>query len=592
MPDLFFRGFNRLDWLYSLMLQSSFDWDSDALTEQVAAQLGFVSLARHDLGPALPPVGVVVTSDYVFVLCGSTHNVYQWLGNVLGSAGGPAPFVTGGVSLYFYGVALAHYLAVRSEVLAAVPGRRLVIAGFSLGAASATILKEIFLGNHGLASAVFASSSPRVGLTDFAASYPADNFNRFQYRLDPVPGVPPTIWAGRGIHSGWTPFPPLVTYAHVQPGWTLDTPNVVNSGDDIPSFTSIVLDFNLGTYRQYHDQGLYAKILRGGLPNTLTDGQDGYATASQLDDLAAQVFGWTVWPWSTGNFFGGSSVADLVQMSVYIRDLNGLKGYQEIYYFNTNDPAAIFAAVGSPSFQSQLSARTAFMSGSCEIYALRCSAVSPAPKQSLLQKFNPTYPGQISAAETEMDNCMTFFLYSATRAFKRQIHYGAIPSTYISNDKLTPTGTTAIGLVDAWIAKVRSFGTLCIKAPTYSATVPFGTITKALTTDLVKLNLNAPVTVAPNQKVNISQIRSFPLLRGDWLAVGTGGIASNQLEILGTQKFSPQTATAGVLRVVDPASSGGFAAITSQVFNSASIRERGRPAFLGRGRRSALLHHR
>ena len=592
MADLFFRGFNRLDWLYALALQTSFDWDSDSLTVDVARQLGYVSLSRHTFGAIAPPVGVVVTTDYVFVLSGSTHNVYQWLGNVLGSAGGPAPLVQGGVSLYFYSVALAHYLAVRSEVLAALPGRRLVMVGFSLGGAAVTIMKEIFLLQDHVSSAVFVPACPRVGLSDFVASYPNDNFNRFQYRLDPVPGVPPTIWAGRGIHNAWIPIPPLVNYAHVQPGYTLDTPNVINAGDDIPSAASVIVNFNLGTYRQYHDQGLYAEIIRGGLPNALEDGMDGFATASQLDDLFAQVFSWVSWPWSQFPIGGSALMANFVQVSIYIRDVNGLKGYQEIYYYASADPAAIFAAIGSPSFLANLATRAAFLSSSCEIYAVRASAVSPLPKQSLLQKLNPTCPGAVSSAEEELDNCLTFFHYNFNRAYRRQIHYRGIPSSYISGDKITGVGTTAIAMIDAWFALMRSFGTLCIKQPTYSSTTPFGTITKAALGDLVTLNLNAPITVAAGNPVNISKIRSFPLLRGNWLAQGTGGIPSNQIAILGTERFAPITATSGVLRVVDMTGAGPAASAVAQVFNGASKRDSGRPAFLARGRRPALLHHR
>lgn len=592
VADQFYRGMNRLDWLYALMLESAFDFSGDELTQEVANQIGFVSLSRHDLGDLIPPCGVLVTTDFVIVLCGATQSVYHWLGNVLGSAAVETGMAHGRLSLYFSTVAQAHYSAVHAEVIAWLSGRRLVLIGFSLGAASATILKDTFKRQDSIDSAVVAGASPRCGLQDFVTGFPTDNFSRFQFNLDPVPGLPPTIWAGLGVHNGWNPIAPFVVYQHIQPGYTLYFPDKIQAGDDIPSLSWIASSFDLDKYANYHDPSLYAQIIRSGLPYPLQDGQEGYAKASDLDRLASSVFSWVNWPWFPWQPKGGPTMASLVQVAVYIRDTNGIKGYQEIYYYNSNDPQAIFQAFFLPSFNASLAPRAKFLSRSCEIYAFRASAVSPSPKQSLLQKFDVPIPGGVSAEEEELDNCLTFFLYNGTRSFKRQIHYGGISSAWINSDKLTPAGMANIPNIDAWFAALRGKGTLCIKAPTYETTTAFSGIQKTAVGDNAILELDSAITVAGGRIGNISKIRSFPLLRGDWLLADTGGIASNRVEVLHTEKLAPPPNTPGLLRVIDPASSGSFATLVAQVFNGASIRKRGRAPFSPRGRRSKVLSHR
>lgn len=287
--------------------------------------------------------------------------------------------------------------------------------------------------------------------------------------------------------------------------------------------------------------------------------------------------------------------SNAVQVAINIVDGIGQKGYWEIYYFSATDPSPIFNALVSGGASGVLSSRLAFLSGSCYINAVRVSAVAPSAKQSLLKKFAPQYQGGQGGANStveEMDNCLTYFLYNSTRTGRRQVHFRGIPRTWIVGDQRTPAGLAAEPLIFAWLSALQGLGTLIIRNTDYSAQSTFGSITQAALGSNISLVLDTPLNVSANALVNITKCRNFPLLRGNWLTAGTGGISSTSLPILATGRFSVPPATGGLVRVVDPTAATGYWIITVADFNGASVRKTGRQPFLPRGRRSAVLHHR
>lgn len=288
--------------------------------------------------------------------------------------------------------------------------------------------------------------------------------------------------------------------------------------------------------------------------------------------------------------------SNLVQLAIQIVSQSAPKGYWEIYYFNATDPAPLFNAVVAGGASGVLADRLAFLAGNCAIAAVRVSAVAPSAKQSNLKKFQPQLSGAqggTGSSDEELDNCLTFFLYSSDRKGRRQIHFRGIPRNWITGDLRTPAGLTAEPLFFTWLATLRGLGTLVIKNANYSAQSTFGSITQAALGANVSLNLDTALNVPANSLVNISKVRGFPLLRGNWLTAGTGGISAAALPILATKQFAVPTTTGGLVRIYDlTTGSGGYYIVSVMDFNGASVRKTGRISFLPRGRRSAQVRHR
>jgi len=586
----FFRGENRADYLYSLLLQTACDWHAPQVIHQVARQWGTPVVKRYeDFTQARPPVTVIVTGPYVFVVSSSTQQPQQWVGNVLGAKANARPYISGTVHSYFAAVAEEQYDAYISYLRTVVSGRRVVFLGFSLGAAAVTLQKQMLLAQEGIASACIVFGSPRVGNPTFVAGYPADNFHRFQFHSDPVPGVPPDAWSFLGQHVGWTPFGQLTTYEHVQPGQTLYQPNEIRNGDQIPPLDDIILGFDGPLIRSFHSQQLYARIVRGGLPDMMQDGFQDFPLASQLDPLSSIVF-WSSNTWTWNNKKTATKEPDaMIGFSIYFKYPESDMGFQEVGFISGTDPKAVYDSFLPGPSSPVLAKRAAFMSSACEIFAFRTWQVD-LTKVSWLKKFTTPLKGTQSPVMAGTDDCLTHFAYSATRADGRQLHFRGLPKTWIDGASLTGVGRGNLPLVDAWLAQLKALG-LVVGTAYGPVKTPVVGIVKAAITDRVTLTMSAPMTLAGNTIVTLTGFRSFPLLNGTWLTPGTGGVSSTSLVINATERLAPLPSTTGNVIVRDIAGSTG-ATVDHFEFNGVSEKKTGKISFQRRGRQSVRFRHR
>lgn len=592
MSGLFFRGEDRTDILFCLMLQTACDWKSNSEIADVAGILGFERLTRYSIPlNAGPPVTVVFTTDYVFVVSSSTHGLLQWVGNVLGSAAVSAPPSAGTVSAYFGAVASAHYQGIRSDVLSGIGSRRLVFIGFSLGGASVTILKDMFYRGDGISSACFAFGSPRAGTTSFAAGYPVADYVGVVAVNDPVPSVPPTTWAGLGGHNAWTPFPPFVTYTQIDPGFTLFLDGNLAAGyfeEDVPQ---VVQDFADGSVLTFHNQNLYARLIRTLLPDNLTDGYDGYGRAGSIDDIARTVFDPWQPPWSWGStlkpFIGVSNM--VCQASFYIRDKSTPPlGFQEIYYFASDDAAGLYdSGINGP--YAWVGLRATFLSKSCEIYGFRVSHVG-SPKKSYLKRYEAPIQGQTGVTAT-IEDCINFTGFSAGNASKRMFHFRGIDANWLKGDTVSGIGQTKLPLIadagGSFVARLKISGLAILSG--------FGTSpTLYNITAAAKATQDAPITITTNSTfvfgtgllIEIRGCREAPLLNGRWKIIGAP--AAGQIILSGSARYAAPPVIGGNVKVLGIFTSG----LATESFAGVGSKKTGRPSFLQRGRRSAQLRHR
>lgn len=591
MPDTpFFRGVNRMDWLYAVLLQNACDWCEQSKQQAIADQFGLsLSYEYPDPTEYLPTVRVFVTSSFVFVVSNSTQSVPQWIGNILGSSYNTDPLLTGACARYFLDVAKKQYQKYRQVVLDNLSGRKLVLIGFSLGAASVTIQKAIWKQTDGIDSACVAFGCPRPGSPEFANAFPVTDYNRFQVINDPVPSVPPPLWSSIGNHEGWFPTSDLVPYQQVSTGSTLYNPSEIRPGDQLQPTADVILAFDLGTFRNFHNQGLYARILRTGLPFTLEDGYQGYPQASTLDGLASQtLYTATPWIWAP-NGEKSTEVSHMLQFNIFIRNRYEPLGMNEVYYFAGSDPSALMDQFAPESPASIMGKRLAFLSKGAEIYALRASYVG-TPRKSRLFKYRTPQVGMVNSFMTEINEAIVYYAYNSDRSCKRTFHFRGLGATWISTDELTPTGNSGLALIDAWLAQLKTLG-LRINKP--------GQATNGKITGFVKAALGAQVTmtteiannIPAGSLINITGIRSYPLINGNWLTPGTGGLSSQSIPLQATEKLEPPTSTTGTWKRLQYGITDGET-VESFAFNGVSKRDTGRPSFLRRGRRSARFKHR
>jgi len=594
----FLRGQNRLDWLFATVLQSACDFGGPDQAEEVVSALetGTASSVTDPNG-VFPPVTVISTASYLFVVASSTRSALQWVGNVLGSAATSVPPAPGTVSAWFGAYALTAYQGVL-PYLAESAGKTIVLIGFSLGAAAVTILKAMIKDDFGSDSACVAIASPRPGTPSFKDGFPADNFSSFVVVNDIVPSTPPETWAGTGLHNDWTPFPPFVSYVHVSDGNTVTLDGQINPGTYTVPASELVLGFDLGTWSKFHDPYLYARVLRTkDLPGTLPDNFMGYPKASTLDGLAriALRASDAEWPWPLPSEPATPKGTGMpTQATIYIRNIAAPDlGPREIYYFMGDDPVALLASFTS-SPNNLLAYRANFLSKSCEIYAVRCNFVG-SPRKSILKKLNPTIKGVTGVTE-DIEASVVYFGWSGAFDVKRQFHFRGIDSNWITADKLTTAANTT--LIESggdftttgtlgFLNRMKAAGlAMHFQTVTIPNGHPVASIAKTGQDGLLVLTLGDTYSVPPNTRIQLSGFRGAPLLNGIWLSSGpaTPGV----ITLAGSGKFSAPAGTTGVIR---PAP-GNFAAVQSFSLNGVGSKKTGRQSFLQRGRRSVLVRRR
>lgn len=598
MADVpFFRGENRMDWLYAVMVQSAVDYNDTATIQTVANILAPSTVHLISFSNGLTPrCAVIVQDERVLLVSASTKGFSQWLANVLGSVVINVPPARGLVSAYFGAVASAQLQAALPIVLPLLSSRRLILIGFSLGGASATILKDMFLQDGGISSACVVFGNPRAGTDSFATGYDTSNYAAFGVINDPVPSVAPVLWSSLGVFNGIVPFPPFCTYQHVTPGNTLGLDGSITPGYTTFPLSEVLISTGDGTAAKFHIQNVYARALRTqGLPDSIPDGFQGYTQASSLDSIAPELFYWSDLPWAWPN--GGTvlprakgAMTMPCQLALYIRDTSGVPiGFQETLYFSGDDPQAV-----SDSFQTNslagpapLALRQAFLSNSCAIYAVRASFVG-SPKKSVLTKF-PIVKVGMQANTDQIRTALAFLAYSTGNTVKRQFHFRGIPSAMLNGDQINAgvTATNVLAGIEAYFQSLKTNG-LVMRAN--NVTIANGTkiigALKASQTDPITLLLGSPSPFANGDLVVVTGTKGNPLLQGQWKVTNT--TPNTSVILAGSTTYSAPPNLTGVIRPFTPL----WPNMVSWQFNAVSSHDTGRPSFLSRGRQSARIRHR
>lgn len=603
----FFRGPNVMDWLFAILLQTAVDYGGSGVIEEVANQFGFQEQKTFSfaplydpLGAIAPPVSVVVCTDYVFVVSGSTQNNQQWIGNLLGSPLAPFPPSPGLVPTYFGAVCNLQINAALPYLSEHLTGRQVVFIGFSLGAASASLWKAQFEARLQIPTACIALGSPRPGDNDFAAGFPSANFAGIQTALDLVPSVPPTTWLALGGSLVTPILPPLCSPLNLTPTFLLRPPDQVTEGHSYFSWDLVVGDVinGLPTFLVWHNQRLYATILRSSLPPQLTDGYDGYPNAGTLDAAAASVFFYLPdpWPWEPTPQPQPLKGDSMIQLSMYFRDNTGIPlGFQEITYWPGTDPSVPFNLATAGQAPGQLcNMRCAFLSSQVEIFAVRASLVrdgGPLVRQSYLAKFASPATGG-AGPMTTIEDAIAFDAWNADRTSRRQFHFRGIDASWLSGDKLSDIGQRQVGAKSSMQKYLNFLISQGIVMNTQKGSSSVANILSASQTAQgtpIVLTISAPLAGIGTPPLVINRgVRQAPLLNGNW-QVSVNPTTPTLVTLLGSGALSAPPVISGTMRVLSQTQTTAVSVFT---FSQVGKKNTGRPGFLQRGRRPAQLHHR
>lgn len=287
----FFRGGDSFDWWFLSLLAACQIQDNASLAEYLIG--GFeepITYVWADAAGLLP--GYVVAIGPTTVLIGIEGTVGvppfapQWLANVLGSFQSNVPPFPGAVHTYFGSAAAALGSAILPVVSPYFTEKRFVFTGHSLGGACAQLLYSV-MGPLCLAGvSCMVLGSPRVGDPFFANAVPG--VQRLTNSGDPVPGLPPTLWAASPDTFPVPGPPPFSIYTTAGTGQTLEADGSVNNNDTAPSVDEVLQSLISGAYIIHFCQ-FYAGRLALQLADTVPRMGDpsGYADPQRL----VQVWG-------------------------------------------------------------------------------------------------------------------------------------------------------------------------------------------------------------------------------------------------------------------------------------------------------------
>ncbi len=600
MATPFFRGQNFTDWLVALLLQTAADWGNERTVEQAAMIIGPSTVKRFlQATTVFPDVYTCVTDAYVFVISASTQGKVQWVGNVLGSSTVEFDGIDGEVSKYFGITAIFQYTSVAETVAANIPGRRLVLIGFSLGGATCTIMKELFAGQHIDPIAVFAFASPRPGTQDFVDRYPSANYQRIAVQDDPVPSVPPYRWSTRGIYTGFTWIPPTAQYGAPTPAWAFDRTNVLHEGQFDQNLPEVFGNLYTGDVYRTHAQPYYATAIRRHMPDFLPNGYDGFDRGETIDEVAQSVLQPSpVWPWPHYPpviVNGGSSTMGS-QIGVFMRDNARQKGYEEVYYSTTAASKALLDNVVNnliPARKKMLARYTSpAAKNGMEIYAARVSNVG-SPRVSF--PYRPAAPilgtRPLHQGMANIEDCAVYQGYDATSQFKRQFHFRGVDSFDISDEQITEGGeldTLVNGASPNSLVNVLKSLGVAVHSTRLSPGTNFQVTgaTQANQGDLITLAVVNPAGFVPGTLWDLRGCRQAPLLNGRWQAAGP--TVANQIVLSGSWRYSVAPIISGTLYEVGP----NYQNLDNMALLGGGTKKTGRPPFSPRGRKSAQLKHR
>lgn len=343
-----FEGFSR-DGLYlAAVLMCAAD-NSDTASMLTAVQAyAPASVTEFPATTPYPQSYLIQTDlDLVAVFAG-TQTRSEWVYQVLGSPQGPNPGVPGQVDVWFYQAAVTLTTRMRADILAAAPGRTLTYIGHSLGGAIGQIMYQLLLGQITGTSQVFTFGCPRVGDPTFAAAFGIRRLFRVENLDDPIPSLPPILWAAVGSNYPVPGNPPIAVYTNGGESQQLDYQGYLSSAST-PSATQAIVNALNGT-QPYLSHSSAEYVRRLGLQNFIT------SSAGADFEVEAAAIQTTIEPedWRKDPMVAPAAV-NLQKVEVFYSLLGD--GFSEVFY-STVDQVTLINTVIPNYVQSRLQLAT------------------------------------------------------------------------------------------------------------------------------------------------------------------------------------------------------------------------------------------
>jgi pimeloyl-ACP methyl ester carboxylesterase len=193
-----------------------------------------------------PQSFLFVTDTDVVVAVAGTQTTVEWIYNVLGSPQGSFVGLPGDVSVWFYQAATTVMNKMQADILAAAPGKRVTFIGHSLGGAIVQIMYQLLIGQIVGEAQVYTFGCPRVGDATFAAAFGINKLFRIENLDDPIPSLPPLVWAYTGSSYPFPGVPPFAFYTNGGVAKTLNYQGYLADGST-PSATQAIVNALQGT---------------------------------------------------------------------------------------------------------------------------------------------------------------------------------------------------------------------------------------------------------------------------------------------------------------------------------------------------------
>src|SRR5579863_3819733 len=262
----FFRGLFQVDLLAaSEALASAYQDDGNGVLTALSFAVPTGNWQKLEGSETLPPGFFVASSSYVFIVMTGTQNSTQAILQIVGSSQVAVPGIPGKVGQFHSTAASVMYAQALPIMQGMAPLSRVVLLGHSLGGAMAEIMIPLIQAAFpGVPLSCFTFGAPRTGDAVFAAAV-GPNVYRVEDTSDPIPSIPPPVWAGPG--SAWPVSGPAPYDLWEHPGTaiTLDEQGTITDGSDPPS--TLTAAFLLATGQVgSHQMTEYARRLNAKLP--------------------------------------------------------------------------------------------------------------------------------------------------------------------------------------------------------------------------------------------------------------------------------------------------------------------------------------
>lgn len=317
------------------------DVPSMILAVQAYAPVGIVEIAE---APPYPQAYIITTPFDVVAVIAGTQTRTEWVYQVLGSPQGPNPGVPGQVDVWFYQAAMTLTNQMGATIVGAAPGRTVTYIGHSLGGAIAQIQYQLLLRQISSPTQVYTFGCPRVGDATFAAAFGIRKLFRVENLNDPIPSLPPQLWAAVGSNYPIPGLPPVAFYTNGGDGRQLDFQGYLSNGST-PSATQAIVNALQGT-QPYLSHSSAEYVRRLGLQNFVT------SSAGADFEVEAAAIQTTIEPQDWRNEPMSNAPAVALQKVEVFYSLTG-DGFSEVFY-STVDQVTLINSIIPNYVQARL----------------------------------------------------------------------------------------------------------------------------------------------------------------------------------------------------------------------------------------------